>query len=122
MQTILLTITGPAKSMDLEVPGEIPLRDLLPELVKLCGPSSAGATGESFSWFLRFPEGKPLDASRSLIEANVMDGALLLLQDHQFLARERARSIPFQPQAVAPSRQTGGIGIRWNKEGLLKDH
>ena len=122
MQTILVTITAPDKSMDLEVPGELPLGELLPELVKLCGPQSAEAIGDSFSWFLRFPEGNPLDANRSLIEAEVMDGAVLVLQDRQSLARERARSIQFQPRPVSPSRETGGIGIHWNKEGLIKDH
>ena len=122
MQTVLVTITGPGKSMDLEVPGEVPLGELLPELVKLCGPqSTAEAIGDSFSWFLRLPEGNPLDANRSLIEADVMDGAVLVLQDRQALSRERAR-MQFQPQPVAPSRETGGIGIHWNKDGLIKDN
>lgn len=122
MQTVLVTISGPGKSMDLEVPGEVPLSELLPELIKLCGPQTpVAAIGDSFSWFLRLPDGNLLDANCSLIEAAVMDGAVLVLQDRYSLARERARSIEFQPQPVAPSRETGGIGIHWNKDGLMKD-
>lgn len=122
MQTVLVTITGPGKSMDLEVPGEVSLGELLPELVKLCGPQSpAEAIGDSFSWFLRFPEGNPLDDNRSLIEADVMDGAVLVLLDRHSLSRERV-PMQFQPQPVAPSRETGGIGIHWNKDGLMQDH
>lgn len=123
MQTILVTITGPGKSMDLEVPGEISLHELLPELVKLCGSPSAGeVTGNSLSWILRLPAGAMLDARRSLIESEIMDGAVLVLQDRQALAREQAPVIQFQPPPVAPSRETGGIGIHWNKEGLTKDN
>lgn len=107
--------------MDLEVPGEIPLGELLPELVKLCGSSRASVTGDTHSWVLRFPEGNPLPVNRSLIEANVMDGAALVLLDQQSLARERARISQFQPPPIAPSMDTGGIGIHWNKDGLMKD-
>lgn len=107
--------------MDLEVPGEIPLGELLPELVKLCGSPSASVTDDSYSWILRFPQGNPLPVNRSLIEADVMDGAALVLQDRQSLARERARTNQFQPPPTAPSRETGGIGIHWNKDGLMKD-
>jgi hypothetical protein len=123
MQTILVTITGPGKSMDLEVPGEIALYELLPELVQLCGSSSSGeVTGESLSWILRLPTGGMLDARRSLIESEIMDGAVLVLQDSQAPARERAPARQFQPPPVTPSRETGGIGIHWNKEGLIKDN
>lgn len=123
MQTVLVTITGPAKSRDLDVPGEIAVRDLLPELVKLCGTSSAAEiTGESSAWVLRFPEGNLLDTSRSLIELGVMDGAVLVLQNRYLLERERARAPQFQPQPVAPSRETGGIGIFWNKDGFREEN
>jgi hypothetical protein len=108
--------------MDLEVPGEIPLGELLPELVKLCSSPRASVPGDVHSWVLRFPEGNPLPVNRSLIEADVMDGAALVLQDQQSLARDRARAGQFQPAPIAPSRETGGIGIYWNKDGLMKDN
>ncbi|SRR5579883_396383 len=121
MQTILVTITGPGKSMDLEIPGELPLRELLPELIKLCGSQSAESNEASLSWVLCTPDSSVLDANRSLIESQIMDGAILMLQDRFSLERERTRSRQFQPQPIAPSRETGGIGVYWNKEGFTKD-
>ncbi len=122
MQTILVTITGPGKSIDLEVPGELPLRELFPELLRLCGPQTPVGLAETTpSWLLRFAEGRPLDPNRSLIESEVMDGAMLVLQDSQSLAREQTPPMQFHPPLVLPSRDTGGIAVHWNKEGFLQD-
>jgi hypothetical protein len=122
MQTILVTVTGPGKSIDLEIPGELPLRELFPELLRLVGPrTSVGVAEVTPSWLLRFAEGRPLDPNRSLIESEVMDGALLVLQDSQALAREQTPPMQFHPPLVVPSRDTGGIAVYWNKEGFLQD-
>lgn len=41
LQTLLITLIGPQKRVDLQVPGEVPLGDLLLALLATCVPSSA---------------------------------------------------------------------------------
>jgi hypothetical protein len=121
MQTVLTTISGPGGSIDLELPGEVPVHDLLPELVNLWGPQLLLRSVEPFSWILAGQDGGSLDTNRSLIESGVMDGAVLVLRESASWARERQQAAQFVPEPVTPGPQTGGIGIRWNKAGLLPD-
>ncbi len=122
MQTVLTTINGPGRSIDLELPGEVPIHDLLPELVKLWEPSPQEASTDSLHWILAIADGGSLDTSRSLIESGVVDGTVLSLRDSTSWAREREQATQLTPGVVMPGPETGGIGIRWNKDGLLKDN
>ncbi len=120
MQTVLVTLNGPGSSIDLELPGDVPIRDLLAELTKLWEPPAEEPT-EPLHWMLSREGGGVLDAARTLIECGVMDGAVLGLQDSVSLARQREQAAQLAPGIIQPGPQTGGIGIRWNKEGWLKE-
>jgi hypothetical protein len=120
--TLLVTVRGPFKTIDLELPGDVPVGELIPLLLEICGsqennpknvlqaPASLQVVGMR----------APLSSDRTLIDANVCDGALLVLQTNQtpssatlaesFVPRQ------FEPRSVQPGADTGGIGVAW--EGL----
>ena len=110
MQTLLLTIISPQRSIDLELPAETPIAELLPALVKLC---INNAPTSQLTWTLIVAEThKTLDTAQSLLEARLVDGAILVLQP-QALVRVLAETT-FQPENIAPTTESGGIGVRWN--------
>ena len=111
MKTILLTIIGTTRSMDLELPAEVPVGSLLPTLVKLCA-FERGVLIFSSQWSLwSTPTRAYLDPARSLLEADVVDGAQLHLR---FLKARQEERPTFQPKTIQPSEESGGIGVRWN--------
>ncbi len=127
MQMLLITIVGPQQRLDLQVPGKMPLSDLLPSLLELCVPSVIQLSKEtrSVTWQLLYQQ-VPLLPERSLIDADVIDGALLVLQNQE---EQMTQPLPvikpatqhFTPRAVTPGRSTGGIGVTWSSEGLAND-
>jgi len=121
MHTILITITGPRRSIDLEVPGEIPISELIATILDLCGPVPLPSTQPtSFlwaSWGLRPVDGKQtLAPNRSLIEVGVVDGAVLVLQSIDAWMHHRTPGAAFTPKPL--DQRPGGIGVSWG-EGLL---
>lgn len=116
MQTVLLTLIGPARRVDLKLPAEVPTRTLLAKLLEICGPQQDQI--DPAQWRLVIP-GKRLvlPSDRSLLDCGVVDGASLLLQDYATFATEQQRQAQagtFRPQALPPSASTGGIGVKWN--------
>ncbi|MBV9691263.1 MAG: EsaB/YukD family protein [Ktedonobacteraceae bacterium] len=122
MPTLLITITTTQSSTDLEIPADVPIAKLLPRLVTLCVNSPEAQMGQ---WALWSPETRtPLDQRQSLLEAGIVDGAMLLLQGAspailQPAARQPATrqqdSPDFQPRTIQPSTESGGIGVRWHR-------
>lgn len=127
MQMLLITLVGPQKRLDLQVPGEMLLSDLLPPLLELCVSEGIPASRETqhTMWQLLHQQ-VPLSLDRSLIDAEVVDGALLMLQNQeeqmtQPLPPTKPTSQHFTSRAVTPGRSTGGIGVTWSSEGLAND-
>ena len=55
MSTLLITVIGPQKSIDLQVPGELPISDLLPLLLEVCcTPAETASTFDNTSWQVLF--------------------------------------------------------------------
>lgn len=107
-QTFLLTLQGPQRRLDLELPGDVTVSDLLPLLRQLCGdPADNG------KWSLsRQVSGKPLQAALTLLDNKVLDGDVLVL--HKEGAPPGAR--PARRQAEPVTRgQSGSIVITWEK-------
>lgn len=122
MQHLLVTLVGPQNTCDLELPGDISIDDLLPYLFALCGTRALDASEEPdlAAWCLRIEaHQEALQRIHSLVEAGVQDGDILYLQP---LTAISALSVPekhFQPKAILPGPGTGGIGVSWDKDGLL---
>ena len=121
MQTVLLTIVGSTRRIDLKLPAEVSIGELLPKLLELCGPPHAPEHIAS-QWRLVIPAQRvALPLTRSLLTCGIVDGAILLFQDYASFvaqtaqqAQAQAPALPFQPQVLPPSANTGGIGVRWN--------
>ena len=127
MQTLLITLVGPQKRLDLQVPGDMILSDLLPALLELCIPSTTDTAKETqrTTWQLLYQQ-KPLSLECSLLDVEVVDGALLMLQNQeeqmtQPLAPIESTPQHFTPKTVTPGYTTGGIGIAWSSEGLANE-
>lgn len=121
MNTLLVTVMGPGHSVDLELPGEVAISELLPMLLEICGPQSLRASvPDAFvwnMWGLRPAGGQQiLQPNLSLAQAGILDGALLELQDLEALRHARPRSA-FVPRTV--EAQSGGIGVTWGNGPLI---
>jgi MinD-like ATPase involved in chromosome partitioning or flagellar assembly len=75
--TVLVTVQGPAQRLDLELPGDRPVGDLLPLLVDLCG----GPVEVETEWELGRPGAPAFGAGQTLSAAGVVDGTLVELRD-----------------------------------------
>jgi hypothetical protein len=96
--TLLVTVRGPLKTIDLELPGDVPAGELIPLLLEICGPQEY-----DFKKMLQAPislslqvEGAhaPLLSNRTLIDADVCDGTVLVLQTNHALAGPTERLAP----------------------------
>lgn len=129
MTTVLLTVRGPEQIVDMELPGEAPIGELFPMLIALCAPHASTATAQVptsaliLRWRLRPLDGAAFEPTATLINSGIMDGAVLQLED----VMARPLDVPYQVQAPPPiqagaqvpaTAATGGIGVRWNKDGL----
>jgi hypothetical protein len=115
MQTVLITIISPARRIDLKLPSEVPMGDLLPKILEMCGLRQVRI--DPTLWRLVIPKRNlALPPARSLRDCGVVDGAILYLQDSAaFLARQQeAMASTFQPRVLKPDASTGGIGVKWN--------
>lgn len=117
---LLITVTGPQQSVDLQVPGELPMSDLLPTLLEICcAPAETVSTLTGTAWQIVYGNNLlPLD--HSLNELTVPDGAILRLQNQaspllHTQPTEQQRPRQFIPRNISPGRNTGGIGVRWSK-------
>jgi type VII secretion integral membrane protein EccD len=82
-----LTVRAPAKSMDLAVPADVPVADLLPAVLGY-GGDDLGETGlEHEGWVLQRLGGAPLDQEATLESLGLRDGETVYL-------RPRTESLP----------------------------
>jgi uncharacterized ubiquitin-like protein YukD len=116
MQTVLLTLVGPTRRIDLKLPAEVPVEELLPKILELCGLPHLPET-EYAQWRLVIPgKSTVLPSTHSLQACGVVDGATLMLQNYTlYIAKQQqAQSTSFRPQGLQPSANTGGIGVKWH--------
>ena len=124
MRTVLVTIDSPAHSMDCEVPGDLQVSDLMPLLLDICGlgETHVAPVAKDVSiraWALGLPTGQRFAERESLIACGVVDGMRLLLRDRSsWDTAPPARLANMPGEDISPSQATGGIGVRWNRDGL----
>src|ERR1700726_3715278 len=82
MQTLLVTIVGPQRTIDLEMPGEVSISELLPIVITLCGPSgSFPLQNDLSSWGLGVVDAfAPLPLFSSLSAEKIVNGTILQLK------------------------------------------
>jgi MinD-like ATPase involved in chromosome partitioning or flagellar assembly len=76
--SVLVTVQGPEQRVELQLPCDRPVMELLPLLVDLC---AGNQHSEDSRWELAPLGGLAFDGARTLVEVGVIDGALLHLRD-----------------------------------------
>ncbi|WP_033343529.1 type VII secretion integral membrane protein EccD [Catenuloplanes japonicus] len=74
-----VTIAAPHRRVDLALPDQIPLAELLPDLLRHAGESLADEGERHGGWLLRRPDGAPLLGGRPLRAQGIRDGEILHL-------------------------------------------
>ena len=94
--TLLVTVRGPFKTLDLELPGDVPVSELTPLLLEICGPQEYDIKKVLQAPISLQVEGMrtPLSPERTLIAADVYDGAVLVLQTKHSLPTSPDRPTP----------------------------
>ncbi|MCC8338952.1 type VII secretion integral membrane protein EccD [Streptomyces sp. R1] len=77
-----LTVRAPEKVIDLAVPSDIPVMDLLPTLVDHAGEGLAESGLEHGGWVLQRLSGQRLEEESSLDSLGLKDGETVLLRPH----------------------------------------
>jgi MinD-like ATPase involved in chromosome partitioning or flagellar assembly len=76
--SVLVTVQGPEQRVELQLPCDRPVVELLPLLVDVCAGSQRS---EDARWELAPLGGLAFDGARTLLEVGVIDGSLLHLRD-----------------------------------------
>jgi len=94
--TLLVTVRGPLKTRDLELPGDVSVRELIPLLLEICGPQEYDLKKVLQAPISLQVEGMraPLSSERTLVDADVCDGAVLVLQTNRILYAPTERLAP----------------------------
>ncbi len=117
-QTLLVTIKGPHQTRDVELPGNIPLYELLPALLDMSGITGDPSEGEAQSpkkvalYLERLNDS--LTSAFTLLESGVLTGDILFLQI-EGEEPELASAKVDVPEVIEPDALTGGIGVTWQK-------
>lgn len=116
MRSALVTLQTPRQSLDLELPAEIPLRELLPSLIELCALSPAPP---SDAWTFGLEERGPLPMAGTLVECEIVDGMRVLLQAASFWRAPRRGQEQAPTPVTGRAGSSGPIGVRWRRDNLL---
>ena len=76
MPELLVTVVGPHSQADVALPAEVPVSELLPSLLEMCGAREPGDPG---AWALAGMNGQHFSPQLSLAQAGVVNGAILQL-------------------------------------------
>ena len=74
-----VTVKAPHRRVDVALPDEVPLADLLPELLRHAGDGLADDGEQHGGWVLRRPDGAALAPAQGLSAQGVRDGEVLYL-------------------------------------------
>jgi MinD-like ATPase involved in chromosome partitioning or flagellar assembly len=80
VDTVLVAIQGPDRRLNVEVPTESPVADLLPELIRVVGGQDLGDDLDKITWGVGYAGSVPFATETTLAQQGVIDGALLTLQ------------------------------------------
>lgn len=78
MRTVLITLIGPDRTSDLVVDADTPVAELLPSLLPAGGVPAGDA--QDGRWTVAVTGKQPVASDRTLDEAGVLDGAVLVLR------------------------------------------
>ena len=85
-----VTIVAPRRRIDLSLPAEIPLVQLLPTLLRVSGDDLADRGLGHSGWMLQKLDGPPLDTGLTLVQLGVRDGEALYFRPRMSLIPDMA--------------------------------
>lgn len=74
-----ITVKTPKRWIDVALPADVPVAELLPYILRHAGEDAADAGERHAGWLLRRPTGESLDQQRTLAAQRILDGELLHL-------------------------------------------
>jgi type VII secretion integral membrane protein EccD len=104
-----ITLVAPRTRIDLALPTDVPLADLLPTLLHVTGNDFAGEGAGGGAWALSRLGGAALDSSRTPAQLQVYDGELLYLRPRG----DEAPMLVFDDVVDAVATATGDRTGRW---------
>lgn len=103
-----VTIVAPRTRMDLALPSDVPLADLLPTLLRYAGEDLADQGVTHGGWTLARLGGQPLDGGRTAAELGVRDGEVLYFNPRNAATPEVVFDDVVDAVATATNRRSGG--------------
>lgn len=120
-EKLFVTIASSQRTVDVQLPDDVRIEDLLPLLVEVCGLSRKlrhAVGGETVIWSLRTSSVvEPFIGSHTLADEGVLDGEVLLLEQSNLSTHTllmKTKSLP-RLGDITPTEQTGWIGVTWDK-------
>ncbi len=83
-----VTIVAPGRRIDLSLPAEVPLVQMLPTILRAAGGNLADAGLAHSGWVLQRLDGPPLDTALSLEQLGIRDGEMLYFRPRMSLIPE----------------------------------
>ncbi|MBM0228394.1 MULTISPECIES: type VII secretion integral membrane protein EccD [Micromonospora] len=102
-----ITIVAPRTRMDLALPSDVPLADLLPTLLRYAGEDLADEGVRHGGWSLSRLGGQPLDGGRTAAQLGVRDGEVLYFNPRASAAPEIVFDDVVDAVATATNQRPG---------------
>ncbi|MFI6261796.1 type VII secretion integral membrane protein EccD [Micromonospora sp. NPDC051006] len=102
-----ITIVAPRTRMDLALPSDVPLADLLPTLLRYAGEDLADEGVRHGGWSLARLGGQPLDGGRTATQLGVRDGEVLYFNPRSATAPEVVFDDVVDAVATATNQRPG---------------
>ncbi|WP_433687863.1 type VII secretion integral membrane protein EccD [Micromonospora carbonacea] len=102
-----VTIVAPRTRMDLALPADVPLADLLPTLLRYAGEDLADEGARHGGWSLARLGGQPLDGGRTAAQLGVRDGEVLYFNPRAAAAPEIVFDDVVDAVATATNQRPG---------------
>ncbi|WP_243422424.1 type VII secretion integral membrane protein EccD [Micromonospora globispora] len=102
-----ITIVAPRTRMDLALPSDVPLADLLPTLLRYAGEDLADEGVRHGGWSLSRLGGQPLDGGRTAAQLGVRDGEVLYFNPRVSAAPEIVFDDVVDAVATATNQRPG---------------
>lgn len=102
-----ITIVAPRTRMDLALPSDVPLADLLPTLLRYAGEDLADEGVRHGGWSLARLGGPPLDGGRTAAQLGVRDGEVLYFNPRASAAPEIVFDDVVDAVATATNQRAG---------------
>ncbi|WP_245730715.1 type VII secretion integral membrane protein EccD [Micromonospora pallida] len=103
-----VTIVAPRTRMDLALPSDVPLADLLPTLLRYAGEDLADQGVAHGGWTLARLGGQPLDSGQTASQLGVRDGEVLYFNPRDAANPEVVFDDVVDAVATATNRRPGG--------------